>query len=305
VTKLFEVVFMRVSNLYQAIFGALCALAISASGCGAGIETAEPEQTSADPLSSAPDTADGSTQGATCQAPAPADDAAPPEDARVDTAARETCPEGMVLVDGNWCPTVRRDCARWLEDPDRFSYARCAEYEPIPICLAPRQHKRFCIDRDEYTVPGAELPSAHQSWVDARHICEGQGKRLCQESEWEFACEGEAMLPYPYGLVRDASICNFDQQDLYLPDGSLRDMREPSNARPNCESPFGVRNMVGNLDEWTVRETTPGPHRSVLRGGWWLAARDRCRAATTAHGETYEGPQTGVRCCSAPEAVAP
>jgi formylglycine-generating enzyme required for sulfatase activity len=211
----------------------------------------------------------------------------------------------MILVDGEYCPVVRQDCVRWLEDPNVFSYARCAEYDTIPICLAPRQHKRFCIDRDEYTPPGDELPATHQSWKAARQICQDQGKRLCQESEWEFACEGEGLLPYPYGLVRDPSLCNFDQQDLYKPDGSLRDMREPVGARPRCESPFGVRNMVGNVDEWTVRDATPGPHRSALRGGWWMAARSRCRAATTAHNETYEGPQTGVRCCADPTRVEP
>ena len=37
---------------------------------------------------------------------------------------------------------------------------------------------------------------------------ESRGARLCKESEWQFACEGEAMLPYPYGLSRDASACN-------------------------------------------------------------------------------------------------
>jgi formylglycine-generating enzyme required for sulfatase activity len=190
-----------------------------------------------------------------------------------------------------------------MEDPNVFSYARCAEFDPIQICLAPREHKRFCIDRDEYTAPGDDLPATHQSWKAAKQICESQGKRLCQETEWEFACEGEAMMPYPYGRVRDPNLCNFDQQDLYMPDGSLRDMREPTGARPRCESPFGVRNMVGNLDEWTVRETTYGPYRSALRGGWWMAARSRCRAATTAHNEIYEGPQTGVRCCSSPVAV--
>jgi hypothetical protein len=32
---------------------------------------------------------------------------------------------------------------------------------------------------------------------------ESLGKRLYREAEWNFACEGEAMLPYPTGLERD------------------------------------------------------------------------------------------------------
>ena len=288
---------MVVLHRFRALF---FALVIGACSAGEGLPP-EPAPASAEQVSAAALVREPAD--AACEQPPAATEAPPPADAAVDTPDAETCPEEMVLVEGEYCPVVRQDCARWLEDPEVFSYARCAEYEPFQICLAPRQHKRFCIDKDEYTPPGTELPAAHQSWRDARSICQAQGKRLCQESEWEFACEGEQMLPYPYGLVRDAEICNFDQQDLYEPDGSLRDMREPGEARPRCESPFGVRNMVGNLDEWTLRETSPGLHRSVLRGGWWMAARDRCRASTTAHNEIYEGPQTGVRCCSSPVAA--
>lgn len=209
------------------------------------------------------------------------------------------CPDHMVLVEGEYCPTVRRDCRRWLEDPEKFSYARCAEYEASATCLAPREHRRFCIDEDEYARSGDSLPSNHESWTNAKKVCEGEGKRLCLETEWQFACEGPDMLPYPYGLVRDNTACNFDQANLYENGGELRDLREPADARGNrCVSPFGVRNMVGNLDEWVVRDGIVYPHKSALKGGWWLAGRNRCRAATTAHDEVYEGVQTGFRCCA-------
>ncbi len=61
--------------------------------------------------------------------------------------------------------------------------------------------------------------------------------------------------------------------------------------------------MVGNMDEWTARQGQPYPWRSALRGGWWMPARNRCRAATTAHNELYDGPQTGFRCCTVPSQV--
>lgn len=210
-----------------------------------------------------------------------------------------SCPAGMLLVDADYCPTVRRDCRRWLEDPEKFSYARCAEYDANATCLATREHRRFCVDEDEYTKPGESLPANHESWTSAKKICEADGKRLCLETEWQLACEGPEMLPYPYGLVRDATACNFDQSNLYEHDGELRDLREAGDARGNrCASPFGVRNMVGNLDEWVVRDGITYPHKSALKGGWWLSGRNRCRAATTAHDEHYEGVQTGFRCCA-------
>ena len=34
-------------------------------------------------------------------------------------------------------------------------------------------------------------------------LCDKDGKRLCMETEWELACEGEQMLPYPTGYERD------------------------------------------------------------------------------------------------------
>lgn len=228
---------------------------------------------------------------------------AEPSAAPVDTPEGEPCPQGMVLVDGDYCPVVRQTCKRWLEDPDKLPYARCAEYEATSECLAPREHRRFCIDVEEYTKRGERLPAVHVSWTTAKKICEADGKRLCLESEWQFACEGEELRPYPYGFVRDASVCNFDRTQLYTPTGALRDMRVANDELPACKSPFGVHDMVGNVDEWTVHDDGFGrpvtqPHRSALRGGWWMAARNRCRAATTAHDEIYEGAQTGFRCCA-------
>ena len=37
---------------------------------------------------------------------------------------------------------------------------------------------------------------------------------------------------------------------------------------------------------------------NALKGGWWMAARNRCRPATTAHDDYYKDIQIGVRCCA-------
>jgi hypothetical protein len=221
-----------------------------------------------------------------------------------DAAAPEppACPPEMVLVDGMYCPKLRHRCLRYLDDqgPNGFlSHHRCAEFAQAPECRGPREHRRFCIDRDEYTPTDAELPLVEQSWTMAKDLCESGGKRLCFESEWEFACEGEELRPYPYGFKRNAKLCNHDQTQLSKR-GKLRDLRVASSARPDCVSPFGVRNMVGNVDEWAHRDAFIKPYRSSLRGGWWLAGRNNCRAATTGHDEYYHGPQTGIRCCANP-----
>ena len=203
----------------------------------------------------------------------------------------------MVFVSGEYCTEVRQDCATW-EDPPSTPLARCAEYSPSR-CVGERVPKRFCIDRDEYVPPGQALPLGDVSWSQARAICQGIGKRLCRETEWEFACEGENMFAYPTGPARDASVCNFDRGDLVdAKTRKLRDQREPPGALDRCLSPFGVRSMSGNVDEWVWRDRTPGPWRSALKGGWWMPGRDRCRPATTAHGENFRQLQTGLRCCA-------
>jgi len=217
----------------------------------------------------------------------------------VDAATRR-CASEMVLVEGQYCPSVEQHCLRWLDDP-KVPFARCAVYEQPSRCLSSRKAMQFCIDRYEYTAPGARLPLNFSSFAKATALCARLNKRVCSEEEWNFACEGEAMRPYPYGFERQP-VCNQDRYDLYE-DGEhrrvLRDLREPSTSRPACVSPFGAFNMTGNLDE-PVRHGGAGAFNNALKGGWWMPSQNRCRFATTAHDDYYQGIQVGVRCCSAP-----
>jgi formylglycine-generating enzyme required for sulfatase activity len=79
----------------------------------------------------------------------------------------------------------------------------------------------------------------------------------------------------------------------------LRDLRARNGEFPQCVSPFGVLNLVGNLDEPVLREGAIYPSiQTALKGGWWMPARNRCRAATTAHDADYRDVQIGARCCA-------
>ncbi len=217
-------------------------------------------------------------------------------------AESSACDKAMVLVEGEYCTDVSQVCARWLDD-ETLPFARCAEYRSPSRCMGSRVHERFCIDRYEYTVPGQELPLNYQSFSRSSALCRSLGKRLCTESEWNFACEGEDMRPYPYGFSREPK-CNQDRDDLYEVNPHrqiLADRRERGDARPECVSPFGVYNMAGNMDESVLREGPEhvDPFRNALKGGWWMPARNRCRPATTAHDDYYNDIQVGARCCSA------
>lgn len=206
------------------------------------------------------------------------------------------CPKDMVFVAGQYCPEVEHRCTRWLETEGRYAYFRCAEYARPATCLTERKSMRYCIDRDEYVPPGESLPASGQSWTDAKSTCESMGKRVCLESEWVFACEGEEMRPYPYGFVRDADACNADRVDIYKTDGNLLDLREGANDHPGCTSSFGVHHLSGNLEEWTTIDGS-NPPRPAMKGAYWQPSRNHCRAAQTAHDEFYNGDETGFRCC--------
>jgi formylglycine-generating enzyme len=215
-------------------------------------------------------------------------------------AQASPCPPEMAWVEGEYCTDVRHDCKRWLDDP-KLPFARCGEYAPVAKCVGQRVKMGFCIDKHEYTPPGERVPVNYQSFVSVSKLCKDLGKRICTESEWNFACEGEEMRPYPYGWSREPK-CNQDRMDLFTDNPrkkELADRRLPSEELDQCVSPFGVYNMVGNLDEPVLREVArfAYPYRNGLKGGWWMAGRNRCRPATTKHDDHYNDIQVGARCC--------
>lgn len=271
-----------------------------------------------------------SATGARSATPAPV--AAPPS-ASAAAPAPSACPPDMVLAEGAFCPRVEQRCRRHTKAYERERRARrrarregtersprpvpeiCLEYEEPSRCLSDaRTPMRFCVDRLEWPGREGELPLLLVTWGEARSHCESRGKRLCTADELTFACEGEAMLPYSYGYVRDPERCNQDKPYV-TPQRNLMpyaacvdspgckaelerlDQREPVGSRPRCTSPFGALDLNGNVNEWVERPGREEPWRSGLKGGWWGPARSRCRPMVTAHDENYAGYEVGFRCC--------
>jgi formylglycine-generating enzyme required for sulfatase activity len=188
----------------------------------------------------------------------------------------------------------------------------CQRYAPDVLCEGRLQHRRFCVDLFEYPNLEGVTPAVMVDWNDARRACAVEGKRLCTVEEWEFACEGPQMWPYPYGTTRDPTACNIDRtytlpemdafsDPLKISEEVERlDKRVPSGALARCISPFGVRDMTGNVDEWVLNEAgkvDDKPFRSTLKGGYWGPIRARCRPITSTHNEWFSFYQVGFRCC--------
>lgn len=252
-----------------------------------------------------------------------------PELTDVTEGTRGACPTGMVEIAGRMKAEPpgsgpieelqNTTCTSWIqrEFPERCASFDAARWRQLSSDL-PTTSMRFCIDRFEYPDVKGQFPIILVSWHEASAMCVAQNKRLCTEDEWTFACEGEEALPYPYGYERDANACPIDRPWLQYHEQAFADrssdlaMRELDNlwqglasgASPRCRSPFGVYDMTGNVDEWTVAvrtnnwwTRTPG-FKSVFKGGYWGPVRARCRASTRVHDEDYVFYQEGFRCCS-------
>lgn len=226
-----------------------------------------------------------------------------PREARATVREPSACPEGMALVEGEYCPEVEEKCLEWMDPPSsRYHRFRCARYAKSVCKSKERVHMRYCIDiterAEDEAGPEGRLPRHFMSWTSSKAACEADGARLCRESEWVFACEGEEMRPYPYGYARDAEACNVDRSANIGKPGRLVDHRAPVGSNEKCTSPFGVRDMAGNVEEW-VRADGAGKMgwKEVLKGSWWIPSRHACRQFQVGHNDVYSGAETGTRCC--------
>ena len=225
-----------------------------------------------------------------------------------DLGVSPNCGENQVEVDGDYCPALEQKCVRWM-DPETTVPRRCSEFAPTGKCQGKTIKKHFCIDKYEYPNKVGEKPVVMKTWYEAADACKTQGKRLCGDSEWTLACEGQERLPYPYGYERNSQACNIDKPHPDVNEAAMADPRtrdaevarlwqgENSGARESCVSPFGAMDMTGNVDEWVVNESGM-PYKSGLKGGYWGPVRDRCRPMTTAHYEQFVFYQIGFRCCA-------
>jgi len=232
------------------------------------------------------------------------------------------CPDGMVRVTGAYCPGVIQTCEEYHEEylhSERNGQVseRCLKFKAPSRCVVDqRKSLDFCMDRYEYPNQIGGLPRVLTSWRQAQSMCREQGKRLCSEDEYNFACEGPEMLPYVTGYVRDATKCNIDREyhrpnhemrmftyESCLEDDTCRaeferlDQRQPIGANLSCVSWAGVVDLNGNVNEWVRRPHKEPPNRSGLKGGWWGPVRNRCRPTVGFHKEFDYGYEAGFRCC--------
>lgn len=140
----------------------------------------------------------------------------------------------------------------------------------------------------------------------AQAYCEFVGGRLPSELEWEKAARGPAGRRYPWGITPPTC----DLAHIALPGSGSATSRHgcgafrsaPVGSKPGGESPWGVRDMAGNVWEWIGgryefdRYAEPADDEAlptyansfgVVRGGGWGTDRSS-QGHGEAQGETAE-----------------
>ena len=103
------------------------------------------------------------------------------------------------------------------------------------------------------------FPAVYLDWFDAYAFAKWQNRRLPSEMEWEKAGRGTDGRRYPWGDEPRAGAAN-----LYS--GAQRTAGWSEVGQYSVDSsPYGVRDLAGNVSEWTASDDGAGS--PVVRGG--------------------------------------
>jgi len=192
-------------------------------------------------------------------------------------------------LDRSW---IEKECPRHCVRLDAFRLARYpvtnAEYRDfllatqhpeLPSSWAFRQFPQERANHPVYTVTSASA-DAYVQWLSR---CTGRDFRLPTESEWEWAAGGPQGLEFPWGADFDADLANTAETGLF---GT-----SPVGAFVGGESPFGVADLAGNVEEYVAGDYAAYPgglciadhlvqihgQYRVARGGSFARFRDLAR----------------------------
>jgi hypothetical protein len=140
------------------------------------------------------------------------------------------------------------------------------------------QQYRYCVQAQQCAAPeepagdahfaegNRGLPVVYVTAFDAVHFCSWLGRRLPTEPEWERIARGANGAPYPWGralpkLGQVNAIVGHDRPSGLVPADSA--------AFSSGDSKEGIRQLIGNVREWTATlADTNAAGATVLQGNW-------------------------------------
>jgi formylglycine-generating enzyme required for sulfatase activity len=157
-----------------------------------------------------------------------------------------------------------------------------------------REYK-LCVEERGCTKPNnarwndptyGEYPVTDVTWHQANDYAAWAGGRLPTEAEWEKACRGTEGRIYPWGdSAPTADLANYGK--------NVGDTSQVGKYSPQGDSPYGLADMAGNVQEWTSSQSTAYPYDAAdgrenaggdaartLRGGGWSYNGSGVRCAT-------------------------
>jgi sulfatase modifying factor 1 len=282
--------------------------------------SASPAPGQSDPVASA--TAPPASSPSASEPPAPTTSAF--ASASAAPAGPSACPEGMLLVDGSYCPELEVKCLEQFYAESNHLWV-CLKVQEPTQCLSPTEKEvpmRYCVDKYEFPNRVGERPMVMQNFYQAQVHCAKAGKRVCTEHEWTLACEGPSRKPFPYGYVRDASEVQRRSQvgqprheegrgprsrselaRLWkgkVPSGSSARLRERRTAWPTCPAT--------PTRSWRARRPSRATSEAATTTACTPAApgtngvRNQCRPKIYTHDEGfYVLLPLSFRCCAEPD----
>ena len=159
--------------------------------------------------------------------------------------------------------------------------ATCGGFDSMVPVWRRGKKPKACIDVFEFPNKPCELPLVWVAPVQAKVICELQGKRLCSQEEWTLACNGDPAggkpTKFAYGDEMDLDVCNTSKPAGTFGPGCVPDSAssawktcatntEPTGSYPRCRSRFGVFDQHGNVAEIMTRLDPDGHWYDQLKG---------------------------------------
>jgi cysteine-rich repeat protein len=211
---------------------------------------------------------------------------------------------------GDASPPRRVHLAAFFVDVDEVTLAQFERCVAAGTCAAPRDAGAGC----NRGVAGREdHPVNCVDWEQARAYCAWAGKALPTEAQWEKAARGTGGRAYPWG--DETADCEHAAMIGEAGDGCGRGSTWPAGSWPARASPYGARDLAGNVAEWTAdwydsqyylvapamdpRGPDGGSER-VVRGGDWRSAAAALRASARDRAAPERADdRIGVRCAMA------